>query len=69
MNDLNYTCPKCGNTSCDIGEIRATGSFWHKIFDMQNRKFSSVTCNRCHYTEFYAAESSQLGTIFDLFTN
>jgi uncharacterized protein len=36
---------------------------------MQNRKFSSVSCSRCHYTEFYAAESSQLGTIFDLFTN
>jgi predicted nucleic-acid-binding Zn-ribbon protein len=49
--------------------MRAAGGFWHKIFDMQNRKFSSVTCNRCHYTEFYAADSSKLGNIFDLFTN
>ena len=36
---------------------------------MQNRKFTSVSCARCHYTEFYAADSSQLGNIFDLFTN
>ncbi|MBC8481186.1 MAG: GTP-binding protein [Planctomycetes bacterium] len=21
MNELNYTCPKCGNTSCEIDEF------------------------------------------------
>jgi len=47
----------------------ATGGFWSKVFNMQNRKFTSVSCARCHYTEFYAADSSQLGNIFDLFTN
>ena len=40
-----------------------------KIFDVQGRKFTSVTCTKCRYTEFYQADSSKLGSIFDLFTN
>jgi len=65
----NYGCPKCGQTFCEIGEMRATGGFWSKIFDVQGAKFSSVTCQNCKYTEFYKADSSLLGNIFDLFTN
>ena len=66
MQPLNYKCTKCGNTVCDIGEFRAAGGFWSKIFDIQNAKFSTVTCTNCKYTE---ADSSQLGNIFDFFTN
>ncbi len=69
MTDFNFECPKCHHKHCETGEIRATGGFWSKIFNIQNRKFTSVSCARCHYTEFYAADSSQLGNIFDLFTN
>jgi predicted nucleic-acid-binding Zn-ribbon protein len=29
----------------------------------------SFTCTRCRYAEFYHADSSLLGNIFDLFTN
>ncbi len=68
MNQLNFKCPKCANNACEIGEIRAAGGFWSKIFDVQGKKFTSVTCNKCKYTEFYAAESSKLGNIFDFFT-
>jgi len=48
-----------------VGEIRTTGGVLSKLFDIQNRKFSSVTCVRCRFTEFYAADSSTLGNIFD----
>tara|TARA_R110002073_G_scaffold103234_2_gene233702 strand:+ start:930 stop:1145 length:216 start_codon:yes stop_codon:yes gene_type:complete len=70
MNDrqLNYTCPKCNNRSYDIGQMRATGGALSKIFDIQNKKFTSVTCQRCSYTEFYKAKTSALSNIFDLFT-
>ena len=68
MSKLNYKCPKCGGTQCDVGEMRAAGGFWSKIFDVQGQKFTSVVCNKCKYTEFYKAESSMLGNIFDLFT-
>ena len=64
---IKYTCPKCRNTKMTIGEIRATGSFAAKLFNVQNRKFTTVTCTRCSYTEFYAVDSSKLGNIFDFF--
>jgi predicted nucleic-acid-binding Zn-ribbon protein len=69
MTGLNYKCPKCENTSCDIDEFRATGGFLTKVFDVQSKKFSTVTCTRCKYTEIYRADSSMLGNIFDFFTD
>lgn len=69
MNTLNYRCPKCSNRECEIGEIRASGGFWAKVFDVQNKKFSTVICRRCRYTEIYQADSSTLGSVFDFFTN
>ncbi|CAL2102341.1 GTP-binding protein [Tenacibaculum sp. 190130A14a] len=66
---LNYVCPKCNNTSYEVGEMRATGGTLSKIFDVQNKKFTSVTCKRCSYTEFYKASTSALSNIFDFFTN
>ena len=68
MTELRFDCPKCHHNDYETGEIRAAGGFWSKIFDMQNRKLSTVTCTRCRYTELYAADSSTLGNIFDLFT-
>jgi predicted nucleic-acid-binding Zn-ribbon protein len=69
MNTLNYTCPKCGNRTYIIDEFRATGGFFAKVFDVQNKKFSTVTCEQCTYTEIYKADSSTLGNVFDFFTN
>ena len=65
----NWSCPKCGNLVFDSSEIRVAGGFWAKIFDVQNRRFTAVTCARCGYTEFYRGESSTLGDIFDFFIN
>ena len=69
MQNLNYVCPKCQNTQYEIDQMRATGGTFSKIFDIQNKHFTSVTCTRCRYTEFYKADSSQLGNIFDFLTN
>lgn len=69
MQTIRYTCPKCSGPECETGEIRAAGGFWSKIFDVQSRRFSTVTCTRCRYTEIYKADTSMLGNIFDLFTN
>ena len=69
MQDLNYTCPKCGNTRCEVGEFRAAGGFLSKVFDVQSKRFTTVICTNCQYTEIYRAASSMLGNIFDLFTN
>ena len=66
---LKYSCPKCNNKTYKIGQMRATGGFWSKIFDIQTEKYASVTCNKCSYTEFYKASTKSLSNIFDFFTN
>ena len=67
--NLQYKCMKCGNTTFELGEMRAAGGFWSKIFDVQGAKFTSVICQRCRFTEFYKGDSSVLGNVFDFFTN
>ncbi len=69
MSTSKYICPKCGNKQFETDEFRATGGRFAKIFDVQNKKFTTVTCTRCSYTELYKASTSQLGNIFDFFTN
>jgi len=68
MQQLNYTCPKCKNTQCDVDEMRATGGFLTKIFDIQSKRFTTVTCTKCSYTEIYRTKSSMIGNVFDFFT-
>lgn len=68
MKNLNYTCPKCSSRNYTLGEMRATGGFLTKIFDIQSEKFSYVTCANCSYTEFYKRSTSGLSNVFDLFT-
>ena len=68
MAATNFHCTKCANNEYETSEFRATGGFASKIFDIQSRKFTTVTCTRCRYTEMYKADSSALGNIFDLFT-
>lgn len=67
MKTLRYTCPKCGHGQCEVGEIYAAGSIMTKIFNIQNRKFTSVTCKKCTYTEFYKTEMKKISNVFDFF--
>ena len=60
----SHECPKCASHSYDVGELRAAGGFWSKIFDVQGKRFTTVTCGRCRYTEIYKAETSMLGSLF-----
>ena len=68
MKPINYVCPKCSHTQCDISEFRATGGFLTKILDIQSKRFTTVTCGHCSYTEIYRTPSSRLGDVFDLFS-
>ena len=68
MGDLDYHCAKCGNTQYVVDEFRATGGFLSKVFDVQNKRFTTVTCTRCRYKEIYQIDSSMLGNVFDFFT-
>jgi len=51
----NSPCVKCGATSREHSELRASGGFWSSFFDVNNRRFHAVSCTRCGHTEFYKA--------------
>jgi hypothetical protein len=68
MNE-KWKCPKCENDSYDIDEIRTTGGALSKFFNVQNKKFTAVSCTKCRYTEFYKGKTSTLGNIIDFFGN
>ena len=66
----NFKCIKCENSEYEIGQLRATGSFWTKIFNIQNLKFNTVSCKNCGYTEIYKDGAKRTGeNILDFFTN
>lgn len=65
MPQSKYHCPKCGNTKAEIDEIRTTGNGFSRFFDIQNKKFTVITCTRCQYSEFYKGTASSLGNIAD----
>ena len=64
----SFRCDKCGHTAFESSEFRATGGFLTKIFDIQSKRFTTVTCTRCKYTELYKCDQSSLGNIFDFMT-
>jgi len=68
MQHENWNCAKCGHNEFETGTFRATGGNFAKIFDVQNKRFSTVSCMRCRYTEVYRADTSKLMNIFDFFT-
>lgn len=69
MQHKNYSCPKCANRTFKTDQIQATGGTFSKLFNIQNKKFTTVTCERCTYTEFYKTDSNGLINVFDFFTN
>ncbi len=64
----NWSCPKCQNKQYDTDQFRATGGMLSKIFDIQNKHFTTVTCSRCSFTELYKTKSSNIENVFDFFT-
>lgn len=65
MQQSKYRCPKCGNTQAEADVIRTTGNGFSRFFNIQNRRFTAITCTRCKYSEFYKGTVSSLGNIAD----
>jgi hypothetical protein len=64
-------CIKCKG-EYEQGEMRAAGGFWTKIFNIQNKKFTTLSCIECGYTELYNKKSNsskdKAENILDFFT-
>ena len=69
MHHENWRCSKCKNQEFETEKFRATGGNFAKIFDIQNKKFTTVICIRCRFSEVYSTESSRLMNVFDFFTS
>lgn len=57
MEKQVYHCPKCGCTSFEHDQFQATGGTMAKLFDIQNKKFITVSCTNCGFTELYRSET------------
>jgi hypothetical protein len=62
----SWICSKCENTTYVKDKIRTTGSGLTRLLDIQNRKFTVVSCERCGYSELYRDfPGSAAGNILD----
>ena len=69
MEQRQFSSIKCSGTEYTGGEIRTTGSGVSRFLNLQNQKFSSVSCSNCGYTEFYRMAGGRAGNILDILTN
>ena len=65
MDQNQYRCPKCGYDQFDHDQFQATGGNLAKIFDVQNKRFITVTCRRGGFTELYRGQSSDGWNVLD----
>ena len=61
MEKIPYVCPKCGCREYEADRLQATGGNFAKIFDIQNKRFVTVSCRQCGYTELYKALDRSAG--------
>ena len=69
MQHPNWECQKCRSRSFETDQFAATGGGLTKFFNIQNKRFTTVTCTRCSFTEIYRTETSTLGNVLDFFGN
>lgn len=65
MEKKQYICPKCENKNFVHDQFQATGGNFAKVFDVQNKKFTTISCTQCGYTELYRQETTDGWNILD----
>ncbi|SFH70137.1 zinc ribbon domain-containing protein [Pisciglobus halotolerans] len=52
-----FECEKCGHHEYENDQFQATGGNFAKFMDIQNKKFITISCKNCGYTELYKANA------------
>lgn len=65
MEKKQFVCPKCGCQHYVYDQFQATGGSFAKLFDVQNKRFITISCSQCGYTELYRAETDAGMNILD----
>lgn len=47
MEKMQFVCPKCGCHEFVQDQFQATGGTMAKLFDIQNKKFITISCEKC----------------------
>ncbi|MBQ3255936.1 MAG: zinc ribbon domain-containing protein [Oscillospiraceae bacterium] len=69
MNKRPYICPKCGHNRYIADQFQATGGNFARMFDVQNKRFITVSCAACGYTELYRKQNDAGLDILDFLFN
>lgn len=69
MEKKCYECPKCGGNHYESDQFQATGGNFAKMFDIQNKKFITISCTHCGFTELYKSQTSDGWNILDFLIN
>ena len=69
MGQETYSCLKCNHKEYESGQFQATGGTFSKLFNIQNQKFTTISCTICHYTEIYKCDTDTATNVLDFFTN
>jgi len=69
MEKKEFKCVKCGSSQYEADQFQSTGGNFAKVFNVQNKKFFTVSCVECGYTELYKTTTSLGMDIFDFFMN
>lgn len=67
MIKSNFRCTKCKGEECVVGDMAATGRGISRYFNVQVNQFTTVSCSKCGYTEFYKENISGKLTNADWF--
>ena len=65
----SYKCVKCESTEYEHGQFRASAGSVSAVFEVDNKRFTHITCKHCGYTEFYKHDVGISESIIDYFLN
>lgn len=64
-----YVCAKCGCTQYESDQFQATGGNFAKVFNVQNKRFITISCVQCGYTELYRGQTGTGMNVLDFLMN
>ena len=69
MENKTWHCPKDQTMKFEEDVVTMTGKSWSRFMNIQNRKFTAITCTKCQFTEFYKGTSKGLESVIDFLGN
>ena len=69
MKHDQWKCIKCDNDEFEEDQIATTGSFWSKFFNIQNKKFTTITRTKYLHRNVFTESKYSLKNLLDFFGN